>query len=186
MSKIDHSLFSAHEHALEQAYGQCPECQSQLQIKHGKSGAFLGCSTYPACHFSKPLHEYESAVIKQLDGASCPECGGDLAIKKGRFGFFVGCSQFPICHYHANFQEKHSTDVTCPSCQSGKLVERNNKYGKTFYACDAYPKCKYVLNHNPVAQACPDCGWLVLVKKQTAKHTLLECPQKSCGYTQEI
>lgn len=33
MSKIDHSLFSAHEHALEDAFGDCPDCGKPLHIK---------------------------------------------------------------------------------------------------------------------------------------------------------
>ncbi|MCG6295251.1 topoisomerase DNA-binding C4 zinc finger domain-containing protein, partial [Vibrio vulnificus] len=44
-SKIDRTLFSAHEHALE--HTPCPQCGGELVLKHGKHGAFLGCNQYP-------------------------------------------------------------------------------------------------------------------------------------------
>lgn len=181
MSKIDYSLFSAHQHGLEAAYGQCPKCQANLHIRRGKTGAFLGCSQYPTCDFSKPVHEYESAIVKQIDGAKCPKCSGELAIKKGRYGFFVGCLSFPDCDFITNFLQKSDTQVPCPVCQKGELTERTNKFGKTFYSCSQYPKCKYVLNHAPVAKTCPECGWQVMQKKQTKAGEMVECPQKNCG-----
>ena len=44
-NKIDHQLFSAHEHALEQQ--ACPKCQSEqregaLHLSHVKHGPFCG------------------------------------------------------------------------------------------------------------------------------------------------
>ena len=101
MSKIDHSLFSAHEHALEDNFGDCPDCGKPLHIKNSKSGPFIGCTGYPDCHFSKPLHDKQTTLLKTLDGVFCPECNGALAIKKGRFGMFIGCTDFPDCHYIA-------------------------------------------------------------------------------------
>ena len=41
-SKIDHQLFSAHEHALE--HEACPQCDGELQLRHGKHGPFMGCT----------------------------------------------------------------------------------------------------------------------------------------------
>ncbi|MCC2616892.1 topoisomerase DNA-binding C4 zinc finger domain-containing protein [Aestuariibacter halophilus] len=182
MSKIDHSLFQANAHALQQAYGDCPECGAPLHVRHGKSGNFLGCSTYPQCHFSKPLHETETTEIKRIEGAVCPECGGDMAIKKGRFGLFIGCCNFPQCHHIASLQEKTDTHVTCPLCHEGHLLKRTNKFGKAFYACNAYPKCKYVVNHPPVNKACPQCGWAIMCEKNQASESLWVCPQRDCQY----
>lgn len=181
MSKIDHSLFNANEHALENAYGSCPECEARLQLRRGKSGVFVGCSRYPECHFSKPLHEHESSVVKVMPDSPCPECGHALAIKKGRFGLFIGCSHFPECHHIESNKQQNDTHLTCPQCQQHPLIKRTNRFGKSFYACDGYPKCKYVLNHKPVAQACPECGWSVMVERKMAAGMQLQCPQKNCG-----
>lgn len=182
MSKIDHSLFSTHEHGAEEAFGPCPQCQAKLTIRRGKSGPFIGCSQYPECHFSKPLHEYENADIKVIEGSSCPLCTHQLVIKKGRFGLFIGCSDFPTCHYIQSNKPAEDTHVNCPQCKKGHLSKRSNKFGKTFYSCSEYPKCKYVLNYPPIASQCPECGWAVMIKKKTAQGEVLQCAQKLCGY----
>ena len=183
MSKIDHSLFSAHEHALEEAFGVCPKCSSKLCLRHGKSGAFVGCSTYPACDFTKPLHETESSEIKVIDGSECPECGHTLSIKKGRYGLFIGCTHFPECHHIEPIKKEDDTKLDCPSCHQGHLVKRTNKYGKNFFACNNYPKCKYLLNHPPVQHTCPECDWPIMIKKSHHGEDVLQCPQRNCGHT---
>lgn len=178
MSKIDHSLFNADEHALQHAYGNCPLCQAKLQIRSGKSGPFLGCSRYPECHFSKALHEYQSHEVKVIDGAFCPECQSPLAVKKGRYGLFIGCTNFPQCHHIEKLEQKQESLVSCPLCRAGKLHRRTNKYGKNFFACDGYPDCRYLLNYPPVAKSCPACGWPIMMRKGHA----LVCPQKACQH----
>lgn len=83
-------------------------------------------------------------VLEEL----CPDCGSNLVIRRGRFGEFVACGAFPECRY---IQKKEvappkSTGIKCPNCDEGEIVERVSKRGrssgKTFYACDQFPKCK--------------------------------------------
>ncbi|GAB2697824.1 topoisomerase DNA-binding C4 zinc finger domain-containing protein [Aliiglaciecola sp. 3_MG-2023] len=181
MSKIDHTLFAAHEHALDGDFGVCPDCGAKLQIKRGKNGAFLGCSQYPSCDFAKPLHDNSTVELKQIDGSECPECGLTLAIKKGRFGLFIGCTGYPDCHHIEAVKQQKDIHIACPSCKTGKLIKRTNKYGKSFYACDGYPKCKYILNSQPVDKACPKCHWSVLIEKKGDGKVYYQCPQKECG-----
>lgn len=181
MSNSDQPLFSQHEHALEKAYEECPECGAKLTLKNGKAGAFLGCSQYPSCQFTRPLVELQPVEDKVLTGTQCPECGNELAVKQGRYGMFIGCTNFPECHHIAHDEAKSSDEITCPSCKKGHLQERQSRYGKTFYACDAYPKCKYVVNHQPINQTCPECGWKVMLKRMMASGEVHMCPQKKCG-----
>ena len=94
MSKIDHHLFSAHEHAFERE--PCPQCGAELVIRQGKHGPFLGCSAYPACDYIRSLTPSGRDIEKVLEGSACPDCGQPLAIKKGRYGLFVGCTQYPL------------------------------------------------------------------------------------------
>lgn len=182
MSKINTSLFSAHEHALQQAYGNCPECGGALVIRHSKNGPFLGCSSYPSCEYIKPLKEHEDSVIKVIDASVCPECQHQLAIKKGRYGLFIGCTNFPECHHIESPKQNKATQVKCPKCNQGELQKRTNKHGHHFYACNRYPKCKYLVNDPPVEHECPSCGWPIMLDKSSEAERILRCPQKSCNF----
>jgi putative DNA topoisomerase len=186
MSNSDKSLFSHHEHALEKAYEVCPECGCELTIKNGKSGAFLGCSAYPTCEYTRPVVEHERIEDKVLAGTQCPLCSNPLAVKQGRYGMFIGCSNYPQCHHIEETHHQEDAGVACPKCQKagkqGELIERTNRYGKTFYSCNAYPKCKYVVNYPPISEKCPLCQWSILVKRKMASGDVIICPEKKCTY----
>ncbi len=182
MSKSENDLFDHKQHALEKEYEICPECGSELTLKQGKHGTFIGCNNYPACSYTRPVHVHEHTILKELDEPSCPECSGTLAVKNGRYGMFIGCMSYPECHYIAHLEEPDDTHVVCPSCEKGHLVHKHNRYGKSFYACDQYPGCKYVVNHSPVNKSCPDCGWKILLEKNTTKGVVEFCSRKECSY----
>ncbi|MBM7073216.1 topoisomerase DNA-binding C4 zinc finger domain-containing protein [Shewanella sp. 202IG2-18] len=187
MSKIDHQLFSAHEHALEKEYECCPDCGSELSVKHGKSGSFLGCNNYPQCQYTRPLVQHEAIDSQVIEGSKCPECGHELAVKSGRYGIFIGCTNFPECHHIEKHDQQPEVEVIdCPVCKEGHLEHRTNRFGKNFYACSAYPKCKFILNYKPVNQACPDCGFGVLVQRNMSSGLRLECPKKTCKFKQTL
>ena len=164
----------------------CPECGAALHIRNGKQGTFLGCSNYPKCSYLRPLHE-KSEIKKVLTGSSCPLCTNELVLKQGRYGLFIGCSTYPECLHTAQLSEnkdpeEKSKAITCPQCKKGKLIKRQSRYGKTFYACDNYPSCKYAINDKPVNEFCPDCHWPILVERKTANTLRIICPKKGCGY----
>jgi putative DNA topoisomerase len=182
MSKPSAQLFEKHEHALEKEYEVCPDCGSEVVIRNNKSGPFIGCASYPECNFTRNLGDHHVNVVKLLNNPPCPECNSQLAVKNGRYGMFIGCSNFPECDYVAHLEEEENTGVSCPSCKNGELLQRNNRYGKIFYPCNGYPKCKYTVNFTPVLKTCPECQWQLLIEKQTAKGLQHQCPQKSCNY----
>ncbi|WP_100644180.1 type I DNA topoisomerase [Alteromonas facilis] len=182
MSKINHSLFSAANHALSAAFGDCPKCQAVLVVRRGKSGAFIGCSTYPECDYTKPLHDNEVHVVKTIPSSKCPECGHELAVKKGRYGLFIGCTNMPECHHIESLKSQSETEVACPVCHEGQLVKRTNRFGKAFYSCNRYPDCKYVVNHQPINKQCEQCGWAIMLKHNEK----LVCPQPKCGHKQPV
>ncbi|MFT6789354.1 MAG: putative DNA topoisomerase [Pseudoalteromonas rhizosphaerae] len=184
MSKIDQSLFSANQHALEKEYEVCPKCGSELVIRNSKSGPFLGCASYPECDFIRSLAQHDTQQIKVLDDSPCPECGNPLVVKNGRYGMFIGCTGYPECHYIAHDEPEPNEEVlpACPKCKKGQLVARSNKFGKTFYSCNSYPSCKYTLNYKPVSHICPACQWPVMMQKQMTNSVVLQCPQKSCSH----
>lgn len=186
MSNSDKPLFTQHEHALEKEYGVCPDCGSEVAIKHGKTGSFIGCVNYPTCQYTRPVVEHEKVEDKLLPGSECPLCGHELAVKQGRYGMFIGCSNYPSCHHiEETNQNEESEGVACPQCQKGDLKEKVSRYGKKFYACSNYPKCKYVVNHPPVAGQCEQCQYPLLLRRQMAAGEKLQCADKRCHHFQQ-
>ena len=101
----------------------------------------------------KPLLDFASDNMVRMypimTDELCPDCGNQLLIRNGRFGEFIACSNFPKCHYTAKKEIPEPpvyTDVKCPNCEHGMIVERISKRGRSkgqkFYACDQYPTCK--------------------------------------------
>lgn len=180
MAKIDHKLFDAKAHALE-ASEECPKCGSPLVHRHGKAGPFLGCSQYPDCEYIRSLHPHQHGLEKPLPGSHCPECGREQVLRQGRYGMFVGCSGFPECQHIVSIDQQPESVHSCPSCQEGELIQRKSRYGKTFYACSRYPKCKFAINYEPVTGQCEKCGFGLLVKRKLAFGDKIQCADKRCG-----
>jgi DNA topoisomerase-1 len=66
----------------------CPTCGSgRLSLKLGRFGAFVGCSNYPECRFTRQLAANGGTPDKVL--GKDPETGMDVALKTGRFGSYV-------------------------------------------------------------------------------------------------
>jgi DNA topoisomerase I len=41
---------------------KCPECGSQLSIRLGRNGRFIGCNNYPECSYTRNLNEDGSSA----------------------------------------------------------------------------------------------------------------------------
>src|SRR5918911_2596656 len=68
---------------------QCPTCGTgRLNLKAGKFGAFVGCSNYPECRYTRPLAADSEATADRILGQD-PETGRDVAVKAGRFGPYI-------------------------------------------------------------------------------------------------
>jgi DNA topoisomerase I len=68
---------------------QCPTCGTgKLNLKAGKFGAFVGCSNYPECRYTRPLAADTEASADRLLGQD-PESGLDVNVKAGRFGPYI-------------------------------------------------------------------------------------------------
>ena len=101
-------------------------------------------------------------------GENCPECGSPLVIRKGKFGEFVACSNYPDCKYIKKEEVQVVEVCDCPNCD-GKIVERKSKRGKLFYGCNKYPKCKTAYWDKPIGEKCPECGEMLVEKKDEVK-----------------
>ena len=110
----------------------------------------------------------------------CPKCGSNLAIKHGRNGKFIGCTNFPKCDFTKSIVK--TTGVACPKCKTGEIIEKVSKKGKRFYACNNYPDCDYAIWDPPTGDKCPECGEL-LVHKKNRNVDEIRC--ENCGYIKE-
>lgn len=160
---------------IEKTKEKCPNCDSDLRIKSGSSGAFWSCVTYPACDYTRALTQtFEVQTLKILDDVCCPECEGDLAVKSGKFGMFIGCVNYPDCKFIVKDDDDDDYEpVECPQCHQGELHMRASKKGKSFYACNQYPKCDYLLNHKPVYTSCNVCEWSIMMELNDKER---QCP----------
>jgi DNA topoisomerase-1 len=68
---------------------QCPSCGTgKLNLMAGKFGAFVGCSNYPECRYTRPLAADGEATGDRILGKD-PTSGLDVAVKAGRFGPYI-------------------------------------------------------------------------------------------------
>ena len=68
---------------------QCPTCGTgKLNLKAGKFGAFVGCSNYPECRYTRPLAADSEASADRVLGKD-PETDRVVVVKAGRFGPYI-------------------------------------------------------------------------------------------------
>ena len=71
----------------------CTSCDDgELSLKVGKFGAFIGCSNYPDCKFTRPFAQSEQAANDTGEDKMLgqdPDSGMDVFLKNGRFGPYV-------------------------------------------------------------------------------------------------
>src|SRR5690606_11669183 len=74
----------------------CPKCgKGQLSLKLGRYGAFIGCSNYPECGYTRQLGENggENGTEAGFDGTKVlgtdPYTGEEITLRSGRFGPYV-------------------------------------------------------------------------------------------------
>jgi DNA topoisomerase I len=103
----------------------CPRCGNGLVRRHGRYGAYVSCSNYPACKYKPPK------PIKDT-GVRCPEDGGIIAERRGRFRPFYGCVNYPKCDFSLSVRP---IPEACPQCGNPYLLLRERKSGNVF-ACD--------------------------------------------------
>jgi DNA topoisomerase-1 len=76
-----------------------------MKLRHGRFGAFLGCSTYPECKGIVNIPKKDEVALSQEDLPACPaiDCPGHMTAKRSRYGkTFYSCSTFPECDVIVN------------------------------------------------------------------------------------
>ena len=79
----------------------CPKCgKGRLSIKFGKFGAFLGCSNYPECSYTKPLTDTKEEEQEAANASAQKLASGEdkilgqmneqnVYLRKGPYGYYV-------------------------------------------------------------------------------------------------
>lgn len=97
---LDHHLFPPREDSKDPHI--CPECSTgKLSLKTGKFGAFIACSNYPDCRYTRQIGGVTSSDAQGDDAATAPQkveprllgkdeaTGMDISLRKGPYGFYV-------------------------------------------------------------------------------------------------
>jgi DNA topoisomerase-1 len=123
----------------------CPTCSSPMTIRHGRYGAFLGCSKYPDCKGIINIPKKGEKAYAEGELPSCPAigCDGHLTARKSRFGkTFFSCSNYPDCDVIVStleqVQSKYPNHPKTPYLKKGK----KGKGGKNQEKVEKKPKKK--------------------------------------------
>ncbi|HYL32038.1 MAG TPA: type I DNA topoisomerase [Stellaceae bacterium] len=77
----------------------CPVCnQGRLGLKLGRFGAFIGCSRYPECRYTRALgieNGENGAAAEPRELGTDPKTGLIVALKKGPYGPYVQLGETP-------------------------------------------------------------------------------------------
>jgi DNA topoisomerase-1 len=161
---------------------KCPECGSQLLMRFGRYGTFVGCSNYPTCKYTRDLEPAAAPGGSQAAGGSGTAAAGDggagAASAAGGAAQAAGTGDAGASQSGPAGAAGQSSGVatagatgaaapeevpTCEEC--GRPMQlRRSRFG-TFYGCTGYPECKGIRKIGPQAQppkptgvACPECG----------------------------
>ena len=90
---------------------KCQLCSSgTLSLKNSfRGGAFIGCSNYPECKFTRPLSKAKAAAQAQLAEPKFigkHENGNDIYLKNGRFGPYLQYEKIPTDIEHEKISKK--------------------------------------------------------------------------------
>ncbi len=114
----------------------------------------------------------------------CDKCGARMIVKNGRFGKFAACPGYPTCKNTKPLDAKEGeeekkkdvpvSDMVCEKC-GAPMVLRTGRYG-SFYACSAYPTCKYTKpKTRDIGVPCPKCSAKLVMKTGRNKTVFYSC-----------
>lgn len=124
--------FNKEDYAADFNWEQkCPVCGNDMKVRHGRFGAFLGCTNYPSCKGIVNIPKKGEAVVAEGDMPECPaiDCPGHMVARKSRFGkTFYSCSTFPDCNVIVNSIE--DLERKYPDHPRTPYVKHSKKRGK--------------------------------------------------------
>ena len=127
----------------------CDKCGAQMIVKNGRFGKFAACPNYPTCKNTKPLTPAGETETESSEKKTPEAASADKAAET-------------------------ATDMVCEKC-GAPMVLRNGRFG-SFYACSAYPACKYTKpKTRDIGVACPKCSAKLVMKTGRNKTVFYSC-----------
>ncbi|MGE0566127.1 MAG: type I DNA topoisomerase [Pseudolabrys sp.] len=69
---------------------KCPQCENgKLSLKVGRFGAFIGCSNYPECRFTRQMTPSADGMNGTKVLGEDPVTGLEVSLRSGRFGPYI-------------------------------------------------------------------------------------------------
>ena len=103
---IQEIAFDKSEYAPDFDWEQaCPECSKEMKVRHGRYGAFLGCTDYPDCKGTVNIPKKGEDIPPADQMPACPAigCPGRISARRSRYGkIFFSCSTYPDCDVIVN------------------------------------------------------------------------------------
>ena len=158
--------------------------------------------------FERQLTAAESTIGSQSvtlpqekAGMICDKCGAEMIVKNGRFGKFAACPNYPTCKNTKPLTPAPSAeseaevkkpekkpenivpDMVCDQC-GAPMVLRTGRFG-SFYACSAYPACKFTKQKTrDIGVPCPKCGAKMVMKTGRNKTVFYSCERyPACDFS---
>lgn len=93
----------------------CPVCsQGRLGLKLGKMGAFIGCSRYPECRYTRPLAVANDEGGEAQEGprelGADPETSLPVTVRRGPYGAYIQLGPAPAAAAPAEVVEEAPAD----------------------------------------------------------------------------
>ncbi|MCW2243638.1 type I DNA topoisomerase [Azospirillum canadense] len=93
----------------------CPVCsQGRLGLKLGKMGAFIGCSRYPECRYTRPLAVANDEGGEAQEGprelGADPETSLPVTVRRGPYGAYIQLGPAPAAAAPAELVEEAPAD----------------------------------------------------------------------------
>jgi len=151
---------------------KCPDCGSQLLMRFGRYGTFVGCSNYPTCKYTRDL----APAAANGGAAGSPANDGGAQTAAGA----PGAAGSPASGGSTTGGAPAAAAEEIPPCEEcGRpMALRRSRFG-TFYGCTGYPECKGIRKIGPKAEppkptgvTCPECGKGEIEEKRSRRGKL--------------
>ena len=113
----------------------CPKCDSEMKMRFGKFGPFLGCVKYPECRGIVNIPKKDDIPAKDMPTCPALGCDGKMVQRRSRFGKpFFSCTNFPDCDVIVNhlddLDEKYKEHPKTAYVSKSKKGKFNKKRAK--------------------------------------------------------
>jgi len=107
----------------------CLKCGSEMKVRYGKFGPFLGCSRYPDCRGIVNIPRKDETPAQEMPECPALGCEGKMTQRRSRFGkSFFSCSTFPDCDVIVN--DLDDLDEKYPNHSKTAYVKKAGRFGK--------------------------------------------------------